>query len=77
MKTLSDLLKDMLTIGTPACGLLCGAAGVGIAALLLSIGLWKTLFVAALALIGVFVGGVKDKHGWIRKVANKLFPAKE
>lgn len=77
MKTLSDLLKDMLTIGTPACGLLCGAAGVAIAALLLSIGLWKTLFVVALAAIGAFVGGVKDKRGFIRKVVNKLFPAKE
>ena len=77
MKTLSDFIKDMMTVGTPACGVACGAAGVVLAALLLSIGLWNTLFVAALCLLGVFLGGVKDKHRFIKGLANKLFPSKE
>lgn len=77
MKTLNDLLKDVLTIGTPACGAACGAAGVVLAALLLSIGFWKTVFVAVLCLLGVFLGGVKDKHGFIKGLANRLFPGKE
>lgn len=77
MKTLNDLLKELTTIGTPLCGLGCCVLGVILAALLLCIGLWKTLFVAALALLGLFVGGVKDKHDFIRAAANKLFPPKD
>ena len=77
MKTLNDLLKEMTTIGTPACGMACGVLGVIVAALLLAIGFWKTLFVALVCLLGVFLGGVKDKHGFIRAVANKLFPARD
>lgn len=77
MKTLSDFLQEMITIGTPACGLAGGIAGVIIAALLLSIGLWKTLFVAAVCLVGVFLCGVKEKSEFIKAVINKLLPSKE
>lgn len=77
MRTLSDFLKEMTVVGTPACALACTVGGVVIAALLLTIGLWKTLFVAAMALLGLFLGGVKDKHSFVRDLANKIFPAKE
>lgn len=77
MKSLNDLLKEMLTWGTPACGLFCGVCGVIAAILLLTIGFWKTLFVALLCAVGVFVGGVEDKQGFLRRVANQLFPPKE
>ena len=46
MKPLNDLLKEMLTWGTPACGVFCGVLGILLAILLLTIGFWKTLFVA-------------------------------
>lgn len=61
MKPLNDLLKEMLTWGTPACGVFCGVLGILLAILLLTIGFWKTLFVALLCAVGVFLGAVKDK----------------
>lgn len=77
MKQLNDLLKEMTTWGTPACGLLCGVLGVLVAILLLTIGFWKTLFVALLCALGVFLGAVKDKAAFLKNVINKLFPQKE
>jgi len=74
MKTLNDILREMLTWGTPACGLFCGICGIVLAVLLLTLGFWKTLFVAILCVIGVFVGGVKDKAECLKKIVNKIFP---
>ena len=77
MKQLNDLLKEMTTWGTPACGLFCGVLGVLVAILLLTIGFWKTLFVALFCALGVFLGAVKDKAAFLKNVINKLFPPKE
>lgn len=77
MKSLNDLLREMLTWGTPACGLFCGICGIVLAVLLLTIGFWKTLFVALLCCVGAFLGGVKEKEAFLRKAANKLFPPKD
>ena len=77
MKSLNDFLRSLMETGTPACGLLGGIIGVVIAALLLSIGVWKTLFVVALGAVGLFLGGVKDKPGAVKALVNRLFPPKE
>ena len=71
MKPLNDLLKEMLTWGTPACGVFCGVLGILLAILLLTIGFWKTLFVALLCAVGV------DKASFLKNLINKLFPPKE
>ena len=76
MKSLNEWIKEMMTWGTPACGLFCGVCGVILAILLLSIGFWKTLFVAALCLVGAFLGGVKNKGDFIKNAINRLFPPK-
>lgn len=77
MKSLNDFLRSLMETGTPACGLLGGIIGVVIAALLLSIGVWKTLFVVVLGAVGLFLGGVKDKPGAVKALVNRLFPPKE
>lgn len=77
MKSLNDFLRGLLETGTPACGLLGGILGVVIAALLLSIGVWKALFVVVLGAVGLFLGGVKDKPGAVKALVNRLFPPKE
>ena len=77
MKPLNDLLKEMLTWGTPACGVFCGVLGILLAILLLTIGFWKTLFVALLCAVGVLLGAVKDKASFLNNLINKLFPPKE
>ena len=47
------------------------------AALLLTIGFWRTLFVVALGAAGMFIGGVKDKGQFIKNLVNRLFPPKD
>ena len=37
MKSLNDLLREMTTWGTPACGAFCGVIGIVVAVLLLTI----------------------------------------
>ena len=41
MKSLNDLLREMTTWGTPACGAFCGVIGIVVAVLLLTIGFWE------------------------------------
>lgn len=69
-------LHAFVTPGTPECGLLCGLAGVAIAALLLWIGFWKTVFVVVLGAVGVFLGAVENKSEWVKALINRLFPPK-
>lgn len=69
-------LHAFVTLGTPECGLLCGLVGVAIAALLLWIGFWKTLFVVALGAVGAFLGAVENKSEWVKALINRLFPPK-
>lgn len=76
MKPLNDMLRELVTWGTPACGAFCGVLGVVAAILLLTIGFWKMLLVALLCALGIFVGGVKDKSAFCKRVINKLFPPK-
>ncbi len=64
-------------IGTPECGLLCGAIGILIALMVLFLGFWRTLFVALLFACGYFFGGVANKGEAVKKVINKVFPPKD
>ena len=76
MKTLNEWIREMLTWGTPACGVACAVAGVVIAALWLAVGFWQTLFIALMAAAGAFLGGVKDKNAFIKRLFNRVFPPK-
>ena len=61
MKSLNDLLREMTTWGTPVCGAFCGVIGI---------------VVALMCALGVFLGAVKDKSAFCKRVINKLFPPK-
>ena len=74
---INDWISQLVRWGTPACAALCGLGGVLLAVLLLSVGFWKTLFIAILCVAGVFVGGVKDKAKWTKNTINRLFPPKD
>lgn len=76
MRSLNDAIREMITWGTPACGLLCGVLGAAIAILWLLAGFWRMLFIVCLCAVGVFIGGVKDKPALLRKTINRLFPPK-
>ena len=63
--------------GTPMYGIAIGAALVALGALVMLIGFWKTLILAALFAIGYFIGTVENKGDFIKNTANKLIPNKE
>lgn len=76
-REVNSWLSDVLTWGTPLCGLVCGVCGIVIAVLMLTIGFWKTLFVALMCAAGMFCGAVSNKLEWIKKTINRLFPQKD
>ena len=63
--------------GTPAYGLALGTLCVLAGILLLTIGFWKTLLLAALFAAGYFFGTVENKGDFIREAANRVIPKKE
>ena len=63
--------------GTPAFGLILGAALVVLGALVMLIGFWKTLALCALFAVGYFLGTVENKREFMKNTANKLIPDKE
>ena len=76
MKKLNELLRDVFTVGTPQCGVAGAVIGAVLAVLLLSIGLWKTLFIAMFVILGAVCGGVKSKRSMLRNIINRCFPEK-
>lgn len=74
--TLNHVIRDFVTVGTPACGLLCAVIGLAVAVLLMTIGFWKTLLVAVFGCVGGILGGVFDKSQWLKEMINRLFPPK-
>ena len=71
-----NFAHEMLVVGTPECAVFSGAAAMVLALLLLTLGFWKTLLVTAIVCVGAFIGGVKDKKGFIARIVNRLFPPK-
>ena len=67
----------ILTVGTPQCALACAVLGAAAAVLLLTIGFWKTLFIALFIFAGLFIGGVSDKGECLRSVTEAILPRKE
>ena len=67
----------VLTVGTPQCALACAFLGAVIAVLFLTIGFWKTLFIALFVFAGLFVGGVRDKSECVRSATEAVLPRKE
>ena len=63
--------------GTPACGLILGTVLVVLGALVMWIGLWKTLLLALLFALGYFLGAIDKKKEFLKNTANRLIPEKE
>lgn len=69
-------VRSLVTVGSPVCAAFWAVLGIVLAVLLLTIGLWRTLFIAALAALGAFLGGVRSKSRFFRDLINRLFPPK-
>ena len=77
MNKLSSAIKEIFTPGTPLCALAYAALGVILAALLLTIGFWRTLFLAVFAALGALAGGIGNKRDAVRVAINRSFPPKD
>ena len=69
--------EPSIKMGTKNGAIVCGVIGAVLAVLLLAIGFWKTLFIAAFAGIGALIGGVGHKKEAVREVVNRRFPSKD
>ena len=73
MKDFREFFQKITEPGTPQAMMFYGAVGLAVALLLLWIGFWKTLLVVVCCLLGCFLGGVKDKAGFFRRVMARLY----
>lgn len=62
-----SFFSQMFTPGTMPCTVFGMAVGLLFAVLCLTIGVGKTLLIGLFCLVGAFIGGVKDKAGFVRK----------
>ena len=68
MMDLKSFFAQMLTPGTGACALFGAVVGLVFAVLCLTIGVGKALLIGIFCLIGAFIGGVKDKKAFLRRI---------
>ncbi len=69
-------VRKYLQVGTMECMLLCMGVALLIGIGFFTIGFWRTLLLALLLLLGMFIGGVTNKREMMADVSNKLFPAR-
>ncbi len=62
--------------GTPGFGILTGCLFVLTGALIMWIGVWKTLLLAVLFALGYFLGAVGDKESFVKRTVNRVVPEK-
>ena len=65
---MKQFFSQMFTPGTAPCAIFGAALGLVFAVLCMTIGVLKALLIGVFCLVGVFVGGVKDKAGFIKKI---------
>ena len=69
-------VRKYLQVGTMECMLLCMGVALLIGIGFFTLGFWRTLLLAVLLLIGMFIGGVTNKREMMSDLSNKLFPAR-
>ena len=62
-----NFFAQIFTPGTVPCALFGMAVGLIFAVLCLTVGVGKTALIGLFCLAGAFIGGVKDKAGFVRK----------
>ena len=68
MMDLRTFVSQMFTPGTAPCTLFGIAVGLIFAELCQTIGVGKALLIGIFCLIGAFIGGVKDKKAFVRRI---------
>ena len=68
MMDLKSFASQMFTPGTVPCALFGACVGLVFAVLCLTVGVGKAVLIGLFCLVGAFIGGVKDKRGFVRKI---------
>lgn len=68
MMDMKTFVSQMFTPGTVPCTIFGIAVGLVFAVLCLTIGVGKALVIGLFCLVGAFVGGVKDKAAFVRRL---------
>ena len=69
--------EKIFKAGTSECAVFSAAAAMVLGLLLLTVGFWKTVWVALFGVAGGFLGGVKDKKQMLKNVLNRIIPDKK
>jgi len=77
MKDFRELVRKFTEPGTPQAAAFFAGLGLIVALLLLLIGFWKTLLVVVCCLVGCFLGAVKDKGEFFRRLVNRFFSGRQ
>ncbi len=76
MKKLEDTLRSMFNPGTLAGKFSFGLLFFLFGLLLVSLGFWKTLLIAGLTLVGVFIGSAETIGKATAKLIDRIYPPK-
>ena len=77
MNLKEDRKMEKFKKGTPGYGILIGLLFAAAGVLMLTIGFWKTILLAALFAVGYFIATVDDKSQFLKDTANSIIPKKE
>ena len=73
----SSPFSKVFKAGTAECAVFSGALAMALGLLLLTLGFWKTVWIALFGVAGGFLGGVKDKKQMLKNVLNRIIPDKK
>ncbi len=76
MEKFEEKIQTAMTPGAPCAKLYFGLLFFAIALLIVIFGLWKTLFIAAVTALGVFIGSAETLGKATAKLIDKVFPHK-
>lgn len=76
MEKFSEYMKKAFKPGNPEAKICYGALFFTIAVLFAVFGFWKTLFIAVLTLVGVFIGSAETLGKATAKLIDKVYPEK-
>lgn len=76
MEKLEEKLKSALTPGAPSAKVYFGLVFFVIALLIVLLGVWKTLFIAAVTALGVLIGSAETLGKAAAKLIDKVYPQK-
>ena len=71
---MEDKIRTLFKRGTPQCGLVYGVIAFVFGLLLVAIGFWKSLLIAFICFVAVFLGANKNYEQAVKNSINRVLP---